>query len=292
MVGWLAGFAPGLVLAASPPVRAVVTVAPLSSLLRSLGGEQVEVQVLLPPGRDVETTAARPRDLRKLERAELVWWIGSPAFVAESRTVAPWLRRHPGVAAVALADPPAAGLVAAPRSAGVRLTHSHESASSADPHLWLSPRAILTSLSQLETALGRLRPHSTARFAARRSALEERIGLVSEAFRQLVRNGGPRSFLVHHPSLGALAAEFGLEQYALEDHGREPTARQLLHRISWCRQERIRSVLVVRGTRPSSVRVLERELGLRPIEVDLFEEDWFTLMEGIRQALVAALERG
>ncbi len=272
------------------PIQVAVSVSPLRSLLEELGGPQLEVRVLFSPGRDIESTPARPRDLVRLETARLVWWIDRPAFVAEARTVRPWLARHPEVERLSLAEVAdrLSRRIGAPSPGGCPGRDPHSG--HGDPHLWLSPRIIAASLQPLEERLRRLLPREASALTQRRQELERRVTALSQTLEAWAGSRARKTFLVHHPAFGVLGQELGLLPCALEVHGREPSARRLRQIFSWARSEGLRSVLVASGTRPPSMRVLAREAQLEPVEYSVFDSDWFAMMEGLQLALAKVLE--
>lgn len=67
---------PGAAIPAAP-LEVVATTASLGMLAREIGGEQVEVEVLAPPDRDIHTLQARPTMIRRLRSADLLLAVGA-----------------------------------------------------------------------------------------------------------------------------------------------------------------------------------------------------------------------
>jgi ABC-type Zn uptake system ZnuABC Zn-binding protein ZnuA len=142
----------------------------------------------------------------------------------------------------------------------------------------------------LEIRLRRLLPAAEAAgLGERRRRLEERLGELERRLGAFIQTKRQRALLVHHPAFGVLAEELGLVQCAVQEDGREPLGRSLRAILHWVAQESIGSVLVARGSRPSSIRVLARQAKLEIVEYSVLESDWFAMMEELYRTLDRAL---
>jgi len=270
--GWLLLAATPL--AAAKPVVAV-SVAPLAGIVDTLAGGAVETAVLVPPGTDVETYAPTPREIARLERASLVVRVGMESLVLEQRYFTPWLERHPAVPELSLA---ALRASAASRASG----DAH------DPHLWMSPRLVRALVGPLAERLSALVPADSAGIRERAARFDREIESLD---RELSACFGPlrgARFLVYHPSLGALASDYGLVQVGLEAEGKEPTPRQLAARIREARLDRFPAVLVQPSTPRRSAEIVAREVGAELITVDPLAPDWLANLRRIADAIVTA----
>jgi zinc transport system substrate-binding protein len=269
----LAAAAPGVAASVRPVVAA--TVAPLGGLVERLAGDMAEVVVLVPPGFEAESYAPAPRQMLALERAGLVVEVGHPALQLESRFLAPWLERHPGVARVALA------------------AHFEERAGRdpGDPHLWTSVRAMRGLAAALARALAGLTPAAAEGIAGRARALDDEIAALDAGLADRFRGAAGRRFLIFHPVLGAFAADYGLEQRALEHEGKEPSPARLAALIEEARGSGARAVLVQRGAPTRAAEVLARAIGARTLEIDPMPRDWPAGMRRIGDAVAEALGR-
>jgi zinc transport system substrate-binding protein len=259
-------------LAAAERPMVVVSVAPQRGIVERLAGASVDLLTLIPTGSDVETYAPSAQQAARLEHAALVFWVGHPAVPLEARLLAPWLARRPGVPRVALVDHDPAGSGGEPARRG-------------DPHLWTSPRVVRGAAAELTEALARLLPDEATAIRARGAAFDAEIAALDTRLTARLAGGG--RFLVDHPSLGYLARDYGLEQRALEQDGKEPTPKQLARLVAWARSAGVRVVLAQRGASRRGAELLARETGAELLEVDPLAPDW---LDGIER-LGAALER-
>ena len=269
----LAAPAPGVAAPARPVVAA--TVAPLGGLVERLAGAAAEVVVLVPPGFEAESYAPAPRQMVALDRAVLAVEVGHPALQLESRFLGPWLDRRPHVARVRLA-------AQFEERAGL---------DPGDPHLWTSVRAMRGLAVALAHALAAVVPAEAEGIRRRARALDGEIAALDAGLSTRFRGAAGRRFLIFHPVLGAFAADYGLEQRAIEHDGKEPGPARLAALIEEARGSGARAVLVQRGAPTRAAEVLARAIGARTLEIDPMPRDWLAGMRRIGDSVAEALGR-
>lgn len=131
-------------------LKIVTTLFPLYDWARVVGGELVEVRLLLPPGAEAHTYAPRPSDILATRQADL--------FVFLHPAMEPW-------AADLLAGAIRPGLRILELAQNVALmgSQSHHAetehlADEADPHVWLDPLRAAQMVRELANVLAELAP--------------------------------------------------------------------------------------------------------------------------------------
>lgn len=159
-----------------------------------------------------------------------------------------------------------------------------------DPHLWVSPRIVRGAAAELADRLERLLPDEAAAIRRRSVVLQSELAALDARLAARLGGRGGR-FLIDHPSLGYLAADYGLEQVAIEREGKEPTPAQLARLITETRRDRFRIVIVQRNVARRAAEVLARETGAELVEIDPLATDWLANTERIGDVLARALVR-
>ena len=80
-------------------------------------------------------------------------------------------------------------------------------------------------------------------------------------------------FLIYHPALTYLAADYGLTQISVEVEGKEPSAAYLSRLIDTSRTLKISKILYQKQFDKSTVEAIATELGLTPVVVDPLAEN-------------------
>jgi len=255
-------------------LEAVVSIPPQQGILERLGGSEISVTVLIPPGRSPATFEPGPRQLAAILKSDLLLPLGLPferTVTARIEEMAPGLE----ICRAAPSD----------LDAG-----AHGQRSSMDPHFWLDPVLAAQYARNVVRCLGRLRPDSLPVFESNVATLTGDLG---ELDRRIARRLEPfrgRRFYVFHPAFGHFAHRYGLEQTAIEYEGKNPTGRQLAEVIEHARADGIRTIFVQPQFADSSVQAVASAIGARVVPLDPLPRDIVTGIELIADEVVQALE--
>ncbi len=240
--------------ARAAPLR-VVTLSPLlTEIAQAIGGPEVVVTSLLPPGVDPHTFEPAPADMRGLEQAELVLASGLglenylDKLAANSGTRARIL-----AVGDALRDP-----VRIPARAGRE---------EADPHWWNSVAATEEVSREISRELTAQRPEAAAGIALRTTAWLGRLAALESwtqaEFATLPR--ARRQLVTSHDAFAWLARDYGfiVHPVAGVSPGAEPNARNLARLVDLIRREHIPAVFIENSESSKLADALARETGAR-----------------------------
>lgn len=268
-------------------IRAFVSIPPQKSFVKSIGGDKVQVETLVPPGADPHTYEPKPAQMRALARSDLYFAVG-----IEIEKV--WLPKL-----VAL-NPK---LIVVPTHQGIqRITapfgHGHEergnkgkAGAGPDPHIWLSPPLVKLQADHILSALIRRDPAHEAAYRANHKEFLSEVEALDQELKGMFsgREGG--AFLVLHPSWGYFAQAYGLRQISIEVEGKEPGASQMKEIIKEARRRGIRVVLAQPQFSKKKAEVIAREIGGRVVSADPLAEEWAANLRRAARAIQEALDK-
>ncbi|MEA2063584.1 MAG: zinc ABC transporter substrate-binding protein, partial [Gemmatimonadota bacterium] len=241
------------------------------------------VDVLLGPGRSPATYEPGPRQMSRMDRAEVFFGIGVPF---EKPLIENISRIHGHLKIIDTSQGIKLRRIevfysaysAAPESS----RHIRKSGAP-DPHIWLDPKLVKVQAATICRELCRLDPEGTEQyrknlelFTVRLDSLDALITAMFAPYRDR-----ERKFFVYHPSLGYFADSYGLVQVPVEAEGKQPSARQLAGLIGRLERMQIKAVFVQPQFSEIVARALERTLGARVITFDPLSRDYFSNLEEI-----------
>lgn len=185
-------------------LRVVATIKPLQLLAVAVGGDSVNVDVLLKPNISPHDYQLRPSDRRMLDGADVVLWIG-PRLEVFLQSLVESL--PPRTQVVALQD-------------------------AGDPHLWLDPIAMGDAAQRLALRLAELRPTLATQFHRNADRVQRRLIEESKLMQEQLQTAGPlRNFIVEHDAYQRLEQRYGLHHLAALTDSSElpPSPAQLVH---------------------------------------------------------------
>jgi len=195
-------------------LRVVATTSIVADIVKNIGGDLIELTVLMPPGTDPHTFEPTPQDAVAVADAHVVFINGAGLEVFLDD----------------LLESAGGGATIVPVSYGIELrrleeSHAggHEEAEAAgrderhgqfDPHTWFDPNNVITWTDNVEQTLSTLDPDNAKTYQANANAyqakLEELDAWIREQTGQLSEQS--RKLVTDHASLGYFAQAYGFEQ--------------------------------------------------------------------------------
>jgi len=267
-------------------IRVAVTIPPQEEMVREIGGEHVEIFVMVPPGSDPHTYEPLPALMAKAAEADMYLTLGTGLLPVEDVLASRLVAMNPD-------------LVRVDSSKGITYLRNHEETEdgstgssgmepgeSPDPHIWLSLRNAEIMSENTRDALIIADPahekeyrENCDRYTARLKNLDQNI---SDAFSR----DDPGIILVTHPAWQYFARDYGLEMVAIEHEGKEPTAKDLESLIVLARSHGIRVVFAEAQESPREAETIAREIGGTVLVIDPLAGDYLANMERVSQAFM------
>lgn len=189
--------------AADGRVRVVVTIAPIRSIVESVGGERVRVTALVPEGTNSHTFEPPPSAVRAIAGADLIVVNGlnleQPVIeLAEAN-------RREGVEIARLGE-----AAIDPEEYVYDFSYPREGGDP-NPHLWTDPMLAIAYAGIARDALARADPEGAAAYAANAAAFAARAEELDAAIRAAVATVPPerRLLLTYHDSFPYFAPRYG-----------------------------------------------------------------------------------
>lgn len=281
----------GLVLAWGGPalaqgkVRTFVSILPQQYFVERIGGDLVDVSVLVLPGANPHMYEPSPRQMTALAQAQVYFAIGVnledtwlPKLADANRDMLV-VRTQEGVEKFPMAAHHHDG-------EGLHEEHEHEAEHEGmhgehdhgilDPHIWLDPVRVKTIARNTCAGLVQVDPAHRAVYEANLAAfLKDLDGLNASIAKTLAGlPANKRTFMVFHPSWGYFAKRYSLNQVAIEAGGSEPSPRHLAEIVEHGRELGVSVVFVQPQFSQRSADVIAAELHAKVVPLDPLAADW------------------
>ncbi|MEW5734352.1 MAG: zinc ABC transporter substrate-binding protein [Thermodesulfobacteriota bacterium] len=251
---------------AAPRVPVAVSVLPLAWFVEKIGGDRVDVSVLVGPGADPHTFEPKPAQMVALARDKALFTVGAPFEKA-------WTPRFLAMNPKLLVVDASRGLARIP----MEDDHHHEGDShgeeGSDPHVWLSPKRAPFLARNILDGLCRVSPEGKEYFMGNYRVLAADLALLDKSIAGMLAGLPCRAFMVFHPSWGYFADDYGLTQLAIQTSGSEPGAGDLARILDRSRKEKISVIFVAPQFSKRSAEVVAQSLGAAVAEADPLPAD-------------------
>lgn len=261
------------------PLTVFVSVLPLQQVVERIGGEHVEVHVLVGPGQSPATYQVTPRQIDQLSSADLLFRVGVPF----EETLIPRIEANcPDLTVVDLRE-------------GLPLRHIEEHEGDdhdhggADPHTWLDPSLVQMQAESIADFLCAARGDNADEFEANLTSLLSDLDGIDVRITEILAPHRGQSLFVFHPSYGHFADRYGLHQRAIETGGREPGSRHLNEVIDEMRAEGVHTIFVQPQFASNAIDVIADALGAEIVTLDPLAPDLLGNYEIMARDIAAGL---
>lgn len=228
-------------------INVVTTTTIVGDIVRQIGGDRINLTVLLPTGADPHTYEPRPQDAVAIADADIVFING----LELEHSLEPLIESNAKGEIIAVSD----GVEVLPFSEN-HIEEEHEHASG-DPHTWLDPNLVMIWVDNITTALSNLDPSNAEHYAANSISyideLSELDNWIKNQVDQIpVEN---RMIVTDHANMGYFAKRYGFSIEGLVVNslstGASPSAQELSNLEQIIIEKNVKSVFVSSTVNPS-----------------------------------------
>ena len=241
-----------------------VTISPYKYFVDQIAKGKVDVNVMVSNGNNPETYEPYAQQMMELSKSALYLKVGSIGFEQT------WMKKLQDNAPDMKVIDTSVGIKPAKTPGG-----------NIDPHVWMSCSNARIIASNILKALCQLEPKNKAFFEKNYQSLlsiiDKRDSTIKESFKKdpdLVRK-----FVIYHPILTYFARDYQLEQLAIEEEGREPSASQLKSLIERARKEKIKFCLIQAEFANRNTTTFIKESHTKPMDINPLQGDWNRAMQ-------------
>ncbi|MFX4303823.1 ABC transporter substrate-binding protein [Exiguobacterium sp. A1_3_1] len=293
-----------------------------AAIAREIGGDQVNVKMIVPPGADPHSYEPTSKQLTEIAKGDL--------FLLTGTTLEPYSKKIQESLKgtdvrfietskdVNLLESDAT-LHAHEEEGHTEDEHAHEEEGhddhatdehaheeeghdhgKYDPHVWLDPVNAKAMARSITTALSKEAPKDKATFEKNLKTFDQQADELDEQFKQAVADGSKKELLVTHAAYGYLAERYGFTQLPIAgiSPSDEPSQKQLAALVKEARMHDLKYVAFEETVSPKVARVIQKEIGAESVTIHNLESvtkaqqnsSYFKLMEENVQTLKKALQ--
>lgn len=259
-------------------LQVVATTTQVGALAAEIGGDAIDLSVLLEPGVEAHDFELSTADAAALERAGLILVSGAGLET--------WL--EDALVTIGSADR------VRDMSVGVELREGpdgHEDEGSAhegeegeelaeehDPHYWLDAQNAIVMTRNVEQALAEALPAEADAFATRADAVVDRLEAADAEIAALIAQipADDRQLVTDHDALGYFADAYGLELigsvFPSMDVSAEPSAAQVAALVALIREHDVRAIFTESAINPGLAAAVAQETDAQLVEDPLYTD--------------------
>ena len=267
--------------------KVAVSMPPHKFLVQRIGGEFVDVLVVLPPGQSHGTYDPTPQQLVELSSAQAYLTVGvevERSIVKRLKENAPNLRIADLQQGIELATFEYQGGTAHDHHEGDHHDHNHE-VGAPDPHTWLDPVLFARQGHNVAAVLAQLDPEHAELFKTRAAELEKELVVLDGELAKVLKPLQGTDIFVYHAAYGYFARRYGLNQVAIESGGQEPGAEYLARITQRAKEANAKVIFVQPQYSKAQAQNLAATIHAAVVPMDHMSENYIQELRSMAEAI-------
>jgi zinc transport system substrate-binding protein len=238
-------------------LKVMTTIYPVYEFTRQVGGDKVDVTMLVPPGVEPHDWEPTAKEIILLKSAKLFLYQGAGFEnldkILSSQTLGTT------VAVAVSHDIPV-------------LSPNHEVVDADTPdndhfdsHMWLDPVAAQQEVLNIAAALAAVDPANGDYYRSNAAKYNQELVRLDQEYRQALANLPRREIVTSHAAFGYLAKRYNLRQVAIMglSPDSEPTPEKMARVVTFCRTHNVKTIFFETVVSPKLSETVARETGAR-----------------------------
>jgi zinc transport system substrate-binding protein len=269
-------------------INAVVSILPEETFVKAIGGNKVNVSLMVQPGNSPHTYEPKPSQMIEITKADLYFSID-----VEFEQV--WLPKfknlNPQMQIIDLSDN-----IKKMQMAKIHEEDGHEEETDEhhsqhrhegkDPHVWTDPANVKIIAQNIYHALKKEDPENRSYY---KKNLDIFLAAIDETDRKIrnilssLKDG--EKFMVFHPSWGYFAKAYHLKQIAVEVEGKEPKPKELIHLLKEAKEEKVKAIFTQPEFSDTVAKIIAKELQIPVVKATPLAPNWSENLIHIAKAI-------
>ena len=262
---------------ASDRLDVTVTLLPYADFVEQVGGDRVDVSVMVPRGASPHSYEPTPSQMVALSSTDVYVQAGS-GIEFEVIWMDKLIEQNPQMAVIN-------------GSAGIGLLASSDTDEPGmDPHVWTSPLNAKVIVQNIRDGLVAIDPDNEGFYRSNAESYLEQLDDLDAYIHSKLDGHSNRHFLIYHPSFGYLSHEYALGELSIEFEGKEPTPQGLQECIDLAQEYALNYVF----TEPQFVleyaETIADATSGETVTIDALAQDYIGSMRNTAEALALEFE--
>ncbi len=234
-------------------IKIVVSILPLADFAEKIGGNKVDVTVMIPPGASPATYEPTPTQLKHVNDADIYIMVGSGIPFEKV-----WMKKIEDMNG---------DMIVIDCSNDIDIIGN-------DPHIWLSPKNAKLMIENIYHGLIEIDSANEAYYSSNMNEYMADLESLDNEINDALSGISNRKFIVFHPAWTYFAQHYNLVQIPVEIEGKEPSSADISQLIDFAKQNDIKVIFVQPQFSRKSAEVIARETESNIVTIDALARDY------------------
>lgn len=252
-------------------IKVVVSFNALQEFAQAIGGDKIEIKVIVPKGTEPHDFEPKPRDMESINQAQV--------FIYNGLNMETWVDKT----LTALDNKK---LLAVDASKNIDIIEVN---GQTDPHIWLSLKNAQIEANNILESLVKVDAKNKEYYEKNYTDFTNKLQKLNEDYSRKFKTLSNNNFVTGHAAFAYLCRDFNLKQNSVEDvfaEG-EPSPKKLKDLVDYCKENNIKVVFMEELASPKVSETLAKEVGAKVEKIYTIEskEDGKDYLESMKDNL-------
>ncbi|VAY87603.1 Zinc ABC transporter, periplasmic-binding protein ZnuA [hydrothermal vent metagenome] len=229
----------------------IVSILPQKTFVKAIGGDKVDVHIMVQPGSSPHTYEPKPSDMKAIEKANLYFTIG---VEFENSWINKFKNQNNNMQI---------------KNISTMIDKNN------DPHIWTSPANVKIISQNICTYLSNIDKKNKIFYKNNLNKFLKHVENTDKQVRQNLKNLPVNSkFMVFHPAWGHFASYYNLKQISIEIDGKEPKPKTLLRILKEAKKHKVKAIFTQLEFSAKMAKIIANELNIKVIKISPLSPNW------------------
>ena len=251
-------------------IEVIVSLGPQVEFVKAVGGDKVEVTLMVPPGADPHTYEPLPDQLNHVSKAQMYVEVGTPVefelnYMDKLKSLNP-------------------SMLVVNSSRGIDLIPNiAENENSSDPHVWVSPKNAKIMVENIYQGLVQIDPNNTGYYTTNRDNYIMQLDELDANITKSLEGKENSQIIVYHPAWAYFCKDYNLHQIPIESEGKEPTSQEIAAVIDFARKNNVKVIFIEPQYSPKSAEVIASEINGKVLKIDDLAQNYIENLKNVTE---------
>jgi len=246
-----------------------VSIGPEVEFVKAVGGDKVDVTLMMPPSADPHSYEPLPNQLSQVSNAKMYAEIGT-SLEFETNYMDNIKAANPNMLIVNTSK----GINLIPNSA-------EGEANTVDPHVWVDPKNAEIMVNNIYDGLVEVDPGDKEYFTKNRDNYIQQIKELDSNTTKLLKSKNGSYILIYHPSFGYYAKDYNMTQIGAMINDEEPSPQRIAMMIDIAKKYNIKTLYSEPQYNLNFMESIASQAGARVVTVNDLDENYLENMAKI-----------
>lgn len=239
-------------------ITVAVSFNPLKEFVEAVGGDKVQIKVIVPEGTEPHDFEPKPRDMENISKAKLFIYNGLGMEGWVDKTLKAIDNKN-----LEVVDASKGGNLIGSNSG--KENEKEEKHGEYDPHIWLSLKEAKNEAKNIKDALVKVDYSNKEFYEKNYAVFEDKLDELYNEYKTKFDSIANKNFVTGHAAFAYLCRDFGLKQSSVESvfaEG-EPTPQKLKQLVDYSKANNIKVIFMEELASPEVSKTIASEVGAK-----------------------------